>query len=69
MSPIFMQDTLDFISHSETQTRRLGTRLAELLNPGDVIALVGDLGTGKTRWAQGICQGLGVTDPVISPTF
>jgi tRNA threonylcarbamoyladenosine biosynthesis protein TsaE len=62
-------NTLDFISHSEAQTRRLGVRLAALLQPGDVLALVGDLGSGKTRWAQGVCEGLGVTEPVISPTF
>jgi tRNA threonylcarbamoyladenosine biosynthesis protein TsaE len=69
MSPVIKQDTLDFISHSEAQTRRLGARLAALLNPGDVLALVGDLGSGKTRWAQGVCQGLGITAPVSSPTF
>lgn len=69
MSPVIEQDTLDFISHSEAQTRRLGARLAALLNPGDVLALVGDLGSGKTRWAQGVCQGLGITVPVSSPTF
>jgi tRNA threonylcarbamoyladenosine biosynthesis protein TsaE len=69
VSPIFAPDTLDFISHSEAQTRRLGARLGSLLEPGDVVALVGDLGSGKTRWVQGVCEGLGVTDPVISPTF
>lgn len=69
MSPIVAPNTLDFISHSEAQTRRLGTRLAAMLSPGDVVALVGDLGTGKTRWVQGVCQGLEVSDPVISPTF
>lgn len=69
MPPILEPDTLDFISHSEAQTRRLGARLAAFLNPGDVIALIGDLGSGKTRWVQGLCKGLGVTDPVISPTF
>jgi tRNA threonylcarbamoyladenosine biosynthesis protein TsaE len=69
MSPVFGQQTLDFISHSETQTRRLGVRLASLLHPGDVLALVGDLGSGKTRWIQGVCRGLGVTDPVVSPSF
>ena len=69
MSPIFAPNTLDFISHSEAQTRRLGARLAELLTSGDVLSLVGDLGSGKTRWAQGVCQGLGVTEPVNSPTF
>ena len=40
-----------------------------MLNPGDVLALVGELGSGKTRWAQGVCRGLAVTDPVVSPTF
>jgi tRNA threonylcarbamoyladenosine biosynthesis protein TsaE len=69
MSAIFGQDTLDFISHSEAQTRRLGARLATLLNPGDVLALMGELGSGKTRWVQGVCQGLAVSDPVVSPTF
>lgn len=69
MSPILEPHTLDFISHSETQTRRLGARLAEFLQPGDVLALVGDLGSGKTRWVQGVCTGLGVTDWVNSPTF
>ncbi len=69
MSPVFGQDILDFISHSETQTRRLGVRLASLLQPGDVLALIGELGSGKTRWIQGVCKGLSVTDPVVSPTF
>jgi tRNA threonylcarbamoyladenosine biosynthesis protein TsaE len=69
VSPILAPNTLDFISHSELQTRRLGARLAALVAPGDVIALVGDLGSGKTRWVQGVCEGLGVIDPVISPTF
>ncbi|MBN1220549.1 MAG: tRNA (adenosine(37)-N6)-threonylcarbamoyltransferase complex ATPase subunit type 1 TsaE [Anaerolineae bacterium] len=69
MSPIFGQDTLDFISHSETQTRRLGARLAKFLQPGDVLALMGELGSGKTRWVQGVCQGLDVSEPVNSPTF
>ena len=69
MSPLLAQGSLDFISHSEDQTRRFGARLAELLIPGDVVALIGDLGSGKTRWVQGICQGLGVDDPVNSPTF
>ena len=69
MSPIVVPNTLDFISHSETQTRRLGSRLAALLEPGDILALIGELGTGKTRWVQGVCEGLDVTNPVISPTF
>jgi tRNA threonylcarbamoyladenosine biosynthesis protein TsaE len=69
MSPVFGQDTLDFISHSEAQTLRFGVLLATLLHPGDVLALTGELGTGKTRWIQGVCRGLEVIDPVTSPTF
>lgn len=69
MSPIVAQNTLDFISHSESQTQRLGARLAPLLEPGDVLAVTGTLGVGKTRWVQGVCQGLAVTDPVVSPSF
>jgi tRNA threonylcarbamoyladenosine biosynthesis protein TsaE len=47
----------------------LGQRLGTLLVPGDVIALRGDLGAGKTALAQGIGEGLGVMEPVSSPTF
>jgi tRNA threonylcarbamoyladenosine biosynthesis protein TsaE len=51
-------------------TRRLGERLGRLLRPGDVVALVGDLGAGKTQLARGICRGAGVADgEVSSPTF
>jgi tRNA threonylcarbamoyladenosine biosynthesis protein TsaE len=55
----------------EEQTRALAGRLAALLHPGDVLALVGDLGAGKTRLVQGLARGLGVpeTVPVTSPTF
>jgi tRNA threonylcarbamoyladenosine biosynthesis protein TsaE len=67
--PILDEQTLDVISHSEAQTRRLGAHLAQLLLPGDVIALAGELGTGKTRFAQGVGQGLGVTESIVSPTF
>jgi tRNA threonylcarbamoyladenosine biosynthesis protein TsaE len=67
--PILTEQMLDIISHSEAQTRRLGARLAELLSPGDVIALAGGLGTGKTRFVQGVGRGLGVQETIISPTF
>jgi tRNA threonylcarbamoyladenosine biosynthesis protein TsaE len=60
---------LDFISHGAQQTQRLGARLGELLSPGDVLLLEGELGAGKTVFAQGVAQGLGITDPVTSPTF
>ncbi len=54
---------------SEAETFRLGFDLASRLEPGDVILLSGDLGAGKSVLARGIARGLGVTEPVASPTF
>jgi len=51
------------------ETRRLGRRLAGLLEPGDLVVLSGELGAGKTTFAQGIGAGLGVRGEVTSPTF
>lgn len=67
--PVLDQDTLDIISHSAAQTRRFGARLGMLLRPGDVVGLEGDLGTGKTVLVQGVGQGMGVAEPITSPTF
>ena len=50
-------------------TRALGAELAGLLQPGDLVVLVGPLGAGKTAFTQGLGAGLGVTEPVTSPTF
>ena len=50
-------------------TFALGTALAEVLAPGDLVVLVGPLGAGKTALTQGIGAGLGVREPVTSPTF
>ncbi len=50
-------------------TRAVGRRLASLLRPGDVVLLSGDLGAGKTVFAGGIGEGLGVEEAVVSPTF
>jgi tRNA threonylcarbamoyladenosine biosynthesis protein TsaE len=54
---------------SAEETRALGERLGRRLEPGDVVALYGGLGSGKTTLAQGICRGLGVREVVNSPTF
>jgi tRNA threonylcarbamoyladenosine biosynthesis protein TsaE len=67
--PTYTASGLDFISRAADQTRRLGFRLGSLLVPGDVLALSGDLGAGKTTLVQGIAQGWGSTDNVSSPTF
>ncbi|NEQ68876.1 MAG: tRNA (adenosine(37)-N6)-threonylcarbamoyltransferase complex ATPase subunit type 1 TsaE [Symploca sp. SIO2D2] len=50
-------------------TRSLGVKLGESLPAGSVILLEGDLGTGKTTLVQGIGKGLGITEPIVSPTF
>lgn len=50
-------------------TRALGGALADLLRPGDVLVLAGDLGAGKTALTQGIARALGVEGQVTSPTF
>ena len=67
--PILDEHTLDFVSHSPEQTHRLGARLGALLQAGDLVCLVGELGTGKTCLAQGIGRGLGVVGPITSPTY
>ena len=56
-------------THSEAETEALGAALGRLLQPGDVLALVGDLGAGKTCLTRGVARGLGVDEPVTSPTF
>jgi tRNA threonylcarbamoyladenosine biosynthesis protein TsaE len=54
---------------SEGETEALGARLAGLLEPGDVVAVAGELGAGKTTFVRGACRALGVISPVASPTF
>jgi tRNA threonylcarbamoyladenosine biosynthesis protein TsaE len=62
--------TIDLVSHSSLHTERLGERIAAHIGPGDVVALWGELGTGKTVLARGIAIGLGIDeDSVTSPTF
>ena len=56
-------------SDSSAATRALGRRLARLLQPGDVLLLQGELGAGKTCLAQGIGEGLGVTEDIKSSAF
>ncbi len=63
-------DTLDLVSHSSLHTERLGERLGLAARAGDVLALWGELGAGKTVLARGVATGLGIdADEVTSPTF
>ncbi len=59
------------ISRSPEETRRLAARLGQKLAPGDVVALLGELGSGKTEFVHGLAQGLEVPSevPVASPSF
>ncbi len=58
-----------FTSRSPEQTRRIGRSLGGLLQPGDLVCLIGDLGAGKTTLVQGISAGWGSPDTANSPTF
>ena len=56
-------------SSGPAQTEAIGARLAAGLGPGDLVLVGGELGTGKTTLIRGACRELGVTEPVVSPTF
>lgn len=58
-----------FITTSSIQTKKLGEILAQELCGGEIICLIGDLGTGKTTFTQGLLRGLKVKGPYTSPTF
>jgi len=54
---------------SPEETRVLGEKIGAAAKPGDLYTLVGDLGVGKTVFTQGIAEGLGIREPICSPTF
>ena len=56
-------------TNSAEETYKVGYAMGEKAGPGEVIALIGDLGVGKTVFMQGFAAGLGVAEPVNSPTF
>lgn len=56
-------------TYSAEETFALGKKIGENALPGQVYALTGDLGVGKTVFTQGVAAGLGITEPVNSPTF
>lgn len=62
-----MKKTIE--THSPEETERIASGLARSLPPGSVVALYGDLGAGKTVFARGFARGLGITEPLSSPTF
>ena len=60
---------MKFVSQANESTQALGSALASLLRNGQVVALHGDLGAGKTVLSRGVARGLGITEAVTSPTF
>jgi tRNA threonylcarbamoyladenosine biosynthesis protein TsaE len=60
---------IDLLAPAAEDTRAIGQALASLLAAGDVVALTGELGAGKTTFAQGVARGLGFAGVVVSPTF
>ena len=61
--------TVEVVTGSADETETLAGRLAERLEPGDVVTVSGELGSGKTTFVRGACRRLGVVQPVTSPTF
>lgn len=61
--------TVELHSSSAAETEELGARLARELVVGDVVAVSGELGSGKTTFVRGACRALGVTAPVTSPSY
>jgi len=60
---------IEFISGSPQETFSLGRRIASFLKPGSVVALSGELGSGKTYLVKGIADGLGIKETITSPTY
>ena len=62
---------IKFVTNSANETKKIGKQIGKLLRAGDVVALEGSLGSGKTTLVKGIAEGLGVKDKkeVVSPTF
>jgi tRNA threonylcarbamoyladenosine biosynthesis protein TsaE len=60
---------IEIATSNPAETLALGRRLAAMLSAGDVVLLAGQLGAGKTMFAAGIGEGLGVEEPLTSPSF
>ncbi len=60
---------MEYITNSPEETEKLGAALGRVIAPGTVIAYSGDLGAGKTAFTRGIARGLGILEPVTSPTY
>lgn len=61
--------TVSVVTQSPAETERIAAAAGQILEAGDIVVLIGDLGAGKTTFTRGLAAGLGVTSPVVSPTF
>ena len=64
-----MNDLLEFVTNNATETEDLGMKIAKALKGGEVLAMTGDLGAGKTTMTKALARGLGIEEHVTSPTF
>lgn len=64
-----MEKIVIYETNAPEETKALGKKLAEAAKAGDVYTLIGELGVGKTVFTQGIAEGLGIKEPISSPTF
>ncbi len=64
-----MEEKLILESRSEADTFALGVKIGSEAKPGEVYSIIGDLGAGKTALTKGVAAGLGIDEPVSSPTF
>lgn len=64
-----MEEIIKYESYSTQDTFQIGENLGKKCKPGEVYCLLGDLGVGKTVFTQGFAKGLGIKEPVNSPTF
>ena len=60
---------MEFESNSYEETQKFAEKFSKTLKAGDVLCMYGDLGVGKTAFVQGLAKGLGIDEPITSPTF
>lgn len=60
---------MKYVAHSPDETMEIARHMAAVLEPGTIVCLYGELGSGKTVFVKGMCAGLGVPDDVTSPSF
>lgn len=60
---------MEYISNSSDETKKIAYEFSKNLKSGDVVCMYGEMGVGKTAFVQGLAEGLGITEPITSPTF